>query len=57
MDWFDRKYPFVDSKIGAYRYGMPGSLVPVYKYGAPNQKDDYHDWRSFKNYADWMNYR
>lgn len=57
MNWFDKKYPFVDSKIGAYRYGMPGSLVPVYKYGMPNQKDDYYDWRSFKNYADWMYYR
>ena len=57
MNWFDKKYPFVDGKIGAYRYGMPGSLVPVYRYGMPNQKDDYHDWRSFKNYADWMYYR
>lgn len=57
MNWFDKKYPFVDGKIGAYRYGMPGSLVPVYRYGMPNQKDDYHDWRSFKNYVDWMYYR
>lgn len=57
MNWFDKKYPFVDGKIGAYRYGMPGSLVPVYRYGMPDQKDDYHDWRSFENYADWMYYR
>lgn len=57
MDWFDRKYPFVDGKIGAYRYGMPGSLVPVYRYSRPNQKDDYPTWRSFKTYSDWMDYR
>ena len=57
MNWFDKKYPFVDSKIGAYRYGMPGSAVPVYKYTTPDQGGDYKDWRSWRNYVDWMYYR
>lgn len=57
MNWFDRKYPFVDSKIGAYRYGMPGSAVPVYRYTTPDQSRDYKDWRSWRNYVDWMYYR
>ena len=57
MNWFDRKYPFVDSKIGAYRYGMPGSAVPVYKYTTPEQGGNYKDWRSWRNYVDWMYYR
>ena len=57
MNWFDKKYPFVDSKIGAYRYGMPGSAVPVYRYTTPEQGRDYKDWRSWRNYVDWMYYR
>ena len=57
MNWFDKKYPFVDSKIGAYRYGMPGSAVPVYRYSTPEQGRDYKDWRSWRNYVDWMYYR
>lgn len=57
MNWFDKKYPFVDAKIGAYRYGMPGSAVPVYRYTTPEQDGDYKDWRSWRNYVDWMYYR
>lgn len=57
MNWFDRKYPFVDSKIGAYRYGMPGSAVPVYRYTTPTNDTDYKDRRSWQNYVDWMYYR
>lgn len=57
MNWFDKKYPFVDAKIGAYRYGMPGSIVPVYRYTTPEQGGDYEDWRSWRNYVDWMYYR
>lgn len=57
MNWFDRKYPFVDSKIGAYRYGMPGSAVPIYRYTTPTNDTDYKDRRSWQNYVDWMYYR
>lgn len=57
MNWFDRKYPFVDSKIGAYRYGMPGSAVPIYRYTIPTNDADYEDRRSWQNYVDWMYYR
>lgn len=57
MNWFDRKYPFVDSKIGAYRYGMPGSAVPIYRYTTPTDDTDYKDRRSWQNYVDWMYYR
>jgi hypothetical protein len=57
MNWFDRKYPFVDSKIGAYRYGMPGSAVPIYRYTTPTNDTDYKDRRSWQNYVDWMYFR
>lgn len=57
MNWFDRKYPFVDSKIVAYRYGMPGSAVPIYRYTTPTNDTDYKDRRSWQNYVDWMYYR